>query len=116
MLQFGELLTLGLCTVTAVYLVLHRRQIGDVPGLRPLVFPFLLVALAFLATVLEGIPGGGGGVAHIIFWERSPQTVARGGWLGAVLNLVEHAAYLGAAIALAVIIWRRRKKPGATTP
>jgi hypothetical protein len=115
MLQFGELLTLGLCAVTALYLVLHRRQIGDVPGLRPLVFPFLLVALAFLATVLEGIPAGGD-VAQIIFWERSPQTVARGGWLGGVLNLLEHAAYLGAAVALAVVIWRRPKKPGATPP
>ncbi|MFO8014527.1 MAG: hypothetical protein R6X20_14610 [Phycisphaerae bacterium] len=115
MLQFGELLTLGLCTVTAVYLVLHRRQIGDVPGLRPLVFPFLLVALAFLATVVEGIPAGGD-VTQIIFWERSPQAVERGGWLGALLNLLEHAAYLGAAVALAVFVWRQRKRRGATPP
>jgi len=112
MLQFGELLTLGLCAVTAVYLVAHRRQVADVPSLRPFVVPFVLVVAAFLATVLEGLPAGGD-ATNIIFWERSPETVQRGGWLGALLNLVEHAAYLGAAVSMAVIIWRQRKRPEA---
>jgi len=115
MFQFGELLTLGLCAVTMIYVVLHRRQVGQVPGLRTFLVPFVLVAVAFLATVVEGLPGSGG-AATIIFWERSPEAVQRGGWLAAVLNLVEHAAYLGAAVVLALLIWRKRKGAGAGTP
>jgi hypothetical protein len=112
MLQFGELLTLGLCVVTATYLVWHRRQVAEVPGLRPLVLPFLLIAAAFLATVVEGVPGGAD-AARIIFWERSPQAVQRAGWIGSLLNLFEHAAYLAAAVALALAVWRRRKRTEA---
>jgi len=115
MLQFGELLTLGLCIVTAIYLVLHRRQIGAVAALRPLLVPFVLVTVAFLATVVEGLPAGGE-VARIIFWERSPEAVQRAGWLGGLLNLIEHLSYLGAAISLATIVWKRRKAPAGSRP
>jgi len=115
MFQFGELLTLGLCAVTGVYVALHRRQVNQAPGLRTFLVPFVLVTVAFLATVVEGLPGGGDAV-QIIFWERSPEAVQRGGWLAAVLNLVEHAAYMGAAVALALLIWRKRKGAGAGTP
>ena len=112
MLQFGELLTLGLSLVAGVYVILHYRPIRSVQGLRPLVLPFLLVVLAFLATVIEGIPGGND--AQIIFWEQSPLAVREGGWLSALLNLVEHLAYMAAAVSLAVILWRQRPGKGAT--
>jgi len=108
MLQFGELLTLGLGAVTAAYLILHRRPIADVAGLGRLVLPFVLMAVAMLATVLEDVPGAGD-AAHIIFWERSPDILQRSGWIGAALNVVEHASYLGAAVALVVVIWRQRR-------
>ncbi len=111
MLQFGELLTLGLSLVAGVYVVLHYRPIRGVRGLWPLVLPFLLVVLAFLATVLEGIPGSN--EAQIIFWEQSPLAVRQGGWPSALLNLVEHLAYTGAAVSLAVILWRQRRDEGA---
>lgn len=115
MFQFGELLTLGLCTVAVVYVALHRRQINQVPGLRPFLVPFVLVTVAFLATVVEGLPGGGD-ASQIIFWERSPEAVQRGGWLAEALNLVEHTVYVAATVALALLIWRKRKGAGAGTP
>jgi len=116
MLQFGELLTLGLGAVTATYLLLHRRPIANVAGLGRFVLPFVLMAVAMLATVLEGVPGASD-AASIIFWERSPDILQRSGWIGAALNVVEHATYLGAAVVLLVVIWRQRRgAKGAGSP
>jgi len=107
MFQFGEVLTLGLFLVTAAYLLLHWRTMGALPILRPLIIPFLLMVVAALATVLEGVPSGAA-TGQIIFWEQSPQTVRAGGWVSQTLNLVEHVAYAASAIWLAVVLWRRR--------
>jgi len=107
MFQFGELLTLGLFLVTCAYLLMHWRTIAALPALRPLVIPFLLMAVATLATVLEGIPAGAA-TGQIIFWEQSPQVARAGGWVSQLLNLLEHTAYAGAGVWLAVALWRRR--------
>ncbi len=113
--QFGELLTLGLCVITALYLLIHLRTVTAVPALRSLILPFLLVFVAFVATVLEGLPAGGN-LAEIIFWEEGPAAVERGGWPSALLNLVEHLGYAGAAVSLAVILWRRQRTPAEAEP
>jgi len=107
MFQFGELLTLGLFLVTTAYLLLHWRTTTALPILRPLVIPFVLMAVAALATVLEGIPTEFA-TGHVIFWEQSPQVVRAGGWVSQALNLVEHVGFAAAAVWLAVVLWRRR--------
>ena len=106
MFQFGELLTLGLFLVTCAYLLLHRQAIAALPALRPLVIPFLLMAVAAAATVLEGIPASSA-AGQIIFWEQSPQVARAGGWISQSLNLVEHVGFAAAAIWLAAVLWRR---------
>jgi len=111
MQQFGELLALILCLVTALYVLVHRRTITSVPRLRPFLLPFVLMVVAFLATVAEALPAGG--LGPIVFWENSPAAVQRGGWPSELLNLLEHLAYAGSALALAMAVWRRRR-PGFT--
>jgi len=114
MQQFGELLALGLCVVTVLYVLMHRHVFRDVPTLKPFLLPFILVVVAFAATVVEAIPTGD--IAQIIFWEESPAATQRGGWPSEVLNLLEHMAYAGSVILLALAIWRRRTAPTGSHP
>jgi hypothetical protein len=113
MFQFGELLTLGLFLVTVVYLLVHRRTIASLATLRPLIIPFLLMALAALATVVEGIPAGAAR-DQIVFWEESPAVVRAGGWVSTALNLVEHVGFAAGAMGLAIVLWRRRSAGAGT--
>jgi hypothetical protein len=108
--QFGEILTLGICAVTAAYLLTNRRPIRALRGLRPFVVPFFLMAVAWTATVLEGIPGGGN-VPTIIFWEQSPSVARAGGIVSELLNLVEHLGYMAAGLWLLVMLWRAFRAP-----
>jgi len=111
--QFGEILTLGLCAVTAAYLLGNRRTIRALRGLRalrPFVVPFFLMAAAWTATVLEGIPSRGEG-ATIIFWEESPDVARAGGFVSELLNLIEHIGYATAGIWLLVVLWRAFRTP-----
>ncbi len=107
--QFGEILTLGICAVTAAYVLTNRRPIRALRGLRPFVVPFFLLAIAWTATVLEGIPVGG--TPTIIFWEQSPSAARAGGIVSELLNLVEHLGYMTAGVWLLVILWRASRAP-----
>jgi len=113
--QFGEILTLGLCAVTAAYLLANRRSIRALRALRPFVVPFLLMAVGWTATVLESIPGNGD-TASIIFWEESPAAVRAGGAVSEALNLVEHLGYMAAGVWLLVILWRAARRPREAMP
>jgi len=113
--QFGEILTLGLCAVTAAYLLGNRRTIRALRSLRPFVVPFFLMAAAWAATVLEGIPGRTGG-ATIIFWEESADVARAGGIASELLNLVEHLGYAAASICLLVVLWRAFRTPREAMP
>jgi hypothetical protein len=106
--QFAELLTLGLCVATAVYLLTNRRRIRALRGLRPFVAPFLLLAVAWTATVLEGIPGGA--PASITFVEKSTE-VLHAGPISQILNLIEHLGYMVASVWLLVVLWRAFRSP-----
>lgn len=108
--QFGEILTLGICAVTAAYVLTNRRPIRALRGLRPFVVPFFLLAIAWTATVLEGIPGGAS-TPTIIFWEQSPSAARAGGIVSELLNLVEHLCYMTAGVWLLVILWRAFRSP-----
>ena len=108
--QFGEILTLILCAVTAAYLLGNRRTIRALRALRPFVVPFFLVAVAWTATVLEGIPGPGEG-ATIIFWEESTDVARAGGLTSELLNLIEHIGYATAGVWLLVVLWRAFRTP-----
>ena len=107
MFQFGEILTLGLGTVAAIYLLTNRGAIARLPALRVLVIPFILMAVAWVATVLEGIPGGG--ARTIVFLQGSATIARQGGLASELLNVVEHLAYTAAAVALLVGVWRARR-------
>ena len=108
--QFGEILTLGICAVTAAYLLTNRRPIRALRGLRPFVVPFFLMAVAWTATILEGIPGAGS-TPTIIFWEQSPSAARAGGIVSELLNLIEHLGYMTAGAWLLVILWRASRLP-----
>ena len=107
MFQFGEILTLGLGTVAAIYLLTNRGDIARLPPLRVLVIPFILMAVAWVATVLEGIPGGG--APTIVFLQGSATIAHQGGLASELLNVVEHLAYTATAVALLVGLWRARR-------
>ncbi|HUU93642.1 MAG TPA: hypothetical protein VM238_20820 [Phycisphaerae bacterium] len=113
--QFGEILTLGLCAVTAAYLLGNRRTIQALRALRPFVVPFLLMATAWTATVLEGIPSRGEG-ATIIFWEESADVARAGGFASELLNLLEHIGYATAGVWLLVVLWRAFRTPREALP
>ena len=109
--QFAEILTLGLCAVTVVYLLTNRQRIRALRGLRPFVAPFFLLAVAWTATILEGIPAAGDSAAHIVFWEKSTEIVHTGGIVSQVLNLIEHLGYMVASVWLLVVLWRAFRSP-----
>jgi len=108
--QFAEILTLGLCAVTAVYLLTNRRRIRALRGLRPFVAPFFLLAIAWTATVLEGIPAPGDAAAYITFVEKSTEVVHAGA-ISQILNLIEHLGYMVASVWLLVVLWRAFRSP-----
>lgn len=111
MFQFGEILTLGICLVTIAYLLTNRRPIRALRMFRPLVIPFCLMAVAWTATVLEGVPAGGEGAPSIVFWQQSASVVRAGGLVSELLNLTEHLAYAAAGIWLLVVLWRALRAP-----
>ena len=104
--QFGEILTLGICAVTAAYVLTNRRPIRALRGLRPFVVPFFLMAIAWTATVLEGIPSADEGTPSIVFWQPSAIVARAGGIVSELLNLVEHLCYTAAGIWLLGSLWR----------
>ena len=108
--QFGEILTLGICAVTAAYVLTNRRPIRALRGLRPFVVPFFLLAIAWTATVLEGIPGAAS-TPTIIFWEQSPSAARAGGIVSELMNIVAHLGYMTAGLWLLVILWRAFRSP-----
>jgi len=109
--QFAEILTLGLCAVTAVYLLTNRQRIRALRGLRPFVAPFLLLAVAWTATVLEGIPAPGDAAARITFVEKSTEVVHAGAMSSQILNLTEHLGYMVASVWILVVLWRAFRSP-----
>ena len=102
MFQFGEMLTLTVAAVTVTYVLVHRRQVGRLPGLRPLMGPFLLMAVAWAATVLEGL-GETAEPGHYIVFLQAATTP---GIVGQALNLVEHVAYAAACVWLLLVALR----------
>jgi hypothetical protein len=108
MYEFGEILTLAICVVAAVYVLTNRRRIGQLQSLRPFVFPFMLALVGWIATVVEGIPQGGPGLPTLVFWTSSPGVVAAGGSFGEVFNALEHVCLAASGVWLLVVLWRGR--------
>jgi len=115
MYQFGELLTLGLSLLVGVYLLVHRRLVAGHPLLRAMVWPFLCLLAANVATVVETIPATGLG-GQIIFWEASAEVVRQGGWMSEVLNLFDHLGYAALAAALLTVILRQSRAKTKSHP
>ncbi len=82
MLSQNEMLTLLLGVGTGVFLALSRHRLRRVAGLRLFLMAYSLLVLSWLATNLEAV------------------------MVADVLNLLEHACYLGATVLLACWCWR----------
>lgn len=108
MFQFGELLALCIGLVALVYLLAHRRRIAAEPALHPFAVPFLLMLVAWIATVLEGVHFESGDIPWLVFGQES-LSVARRSITSELLNLAEHAAYAAGAVGLLVVLWRNRR-------
>ncbi|MCX5683183.1 MAG: hypothetical protein NT049_05800 [Planctomycetota bacterium] len=113
MFQFGEILTLALSLITLVYLLAYRRRIRAEPALRAFVGPFLILMVAFVATVAEGAFMQGADIPVIVFGQENI-SIAHAGTASEWLNLIEHTSYALSAIWLYVAIWRLYKRPRET--
>ena len=115
MFQFGEILALALSLITLVYLATYWRRICAQPLLRPFVGPFLVLMVAFVSTVAEGVFVAGANIPWIVFGEDSIR-VAADNPASALFNLAEHAAYTAATIWLLVATWHAfRRRQGTPT-
>jgi hypothetical protein len=115
MLQFGEILALTLSLITLVYLATYWRRICAQPLLRPFVGPFLVLMIAFVSTVVEGVFLEGANIPWIVFGEDSIR-VAADNPASALFNLAEHAAYTAATIWMLVATWQLfRRRQGTPT-
>jgi hypothetical protein len=115
MFQFGEVLALALSLIALVYLVTCWRRIQAQPLLRPFVGPFLVLMVAFVSTVTEGVFVEGANIPWIVFGEDSIR-VASDNPASALFNLAEHAAYAAATIWLLVATWQVfRRRQGTPT-
>lgn len=109
MFQFGEILTLTLGLITVVYVLTNRPRICAQPMLRPFVMPVLILMVAFVSTVVEGVFIQGDNIPWIVFGQESIP-VAYENLASESFNLVEHTAYTVAAIWLLAATWRGLKR------
>jgi hypothetical protein len=105
MLEVGELVTLAVACVTAAYVVTRWRSICAQPTTRAFLGPFLLLGLAWIATVAEDIFWVGPGWQIFIFGRetliRPPAPP-----LTMFFHLTEHAAYAVAGIWFFLLVLR----------
>lgn len=110
MFQFSELLTLVSGLVMLVYLAYHAHRVAGIAHLRLLVLPVVLTAVAWIATVLEGVflPAV---PAHdlVVLQQASIVSAHIGGPIAHALNLVEHLACAAAALAMLLALVRLSK-------
>jgi len=110
MFQFGELLTLAIGVVALAYVVANWRRIRSLPTLRPLVIPFVLIALSWLFTVVEGVFLTNVPFGQILMLQPSVGGSAEAGTGGQILNLLEHLANMSGAVALLVVVLTVRRE------
>jgi len=114
MFQFGEILTLVLSLIALVYVSTYRSRIRVQPALRPFVMPFLVLMVAFVSTVVEGVFVQGADIPWIVFGQNS-SSVASDNPASALINLAEHASYTAASIWLLAATWQVFKRRQGTT-
>ena len=105
MFQFGEILTLAICAVTVIYVLSNWRRIRALPALRPFLGPFLLLVVAWIATVVEGFFLQGQGVPILVFNQEST-FIAHQNLFSELFNLIEHLGYAAAGVWFFVLTWR----------
>lgn len=116
MFQFGEVLTVTIAVVALAYLLSNWRRVRAVPSLRRLVLPFLLVAAAWLWSVLEDIaPGGPSHALFVLIRDRPGEDGAASAWASAC-NVLEHVFLGASALALLGTMWRIAARREGATP
>jgi len=100
MLHLGEILTLVIGLVAAIYLVANWRQLRAIPTLRPFVLPLLFMVISWASAVVEDLFPAGGLTSLSVAFEETVGPEEGGTLLSAVFNLTEHAAILAAAVGL----------------
>jgi hypothetical protein len=115
MFEFAELLTLAIATVLMVYLLSVRERLRTLPFLWQLQWPLLLLMVAWIATVIEGIPLGEN-APLFVFVQENVEEANEAGTFSAVSNLIEHLALAGAAVWILVILVRRGRAPEEVRP
>jgi len=116
MFQFGEVVGLAIAVMATVYVLTNWHRILALPSLKVLLIPFFLMVAGCLTTVVEGIPSGGAGLPHIVFWQQSPQVTAGAGAFGLVFNLLEHLCLAAAGVSLLLALWRPHPSEHGTSP
>jgi len=106
MFQFGEILTLAISAIAAIFLLINGRRILATPNLRPFVLPLILMIVSWIATVVEGIflplPANG----WVVVMQESVGLAADEPLATTVCNFVEHISTVAAAILLLVAVLR----------
>jgi hypothetical protein len=111
MFQFGEVLTVVIAAVALAYLLANWGRVRAVPWLRPLVVPFLLVAVGWLWSVLEDIAvSGSPQPLFALVRDRPSQGGASSAWASAC-NALEHVFCAAAALGLLAAMWRVGSRP-----
>ena len=116
MFQFAEILTLSIGIITAVYVLAHWRSIRANPHLGPLVGPFLLMLLSWVATVVEGALISSPQTPVLFLAQPSMGVTAAGGTWAHAWNLVEHTSLTLSGVWLMVSLLRmsrRAREPAA---
>jgi hypothetical protein len=106
MFQFGEVLTLAISAVAAAYLFTNWTRIRSAPTLRPFALPLIVMFVAWVATVVEGVFSTDVQQGWIVMMQESVGTAAGESAAAVAFNLVEHVGTTLAAVLLLVAVHR----------